>query len=92
VSPDDEAVVMTVAPDPLPLAAALLGAAEPPALLLPLEHAATSTATPTALPTPAASRAGVDIRLIMEYLMVFRLLSSALMAAPVPTPPVGLSI
>jgi hypothetical protein len=69
---------MTVAPDPLPLAAALLGAAADvlPAgaaalLLLPLEQAATSTAAPTALPTPVASFAGVDIRLIKEFLIVF---------------------
>jgi hypothetical protein len=84
VPADDEAVVMTVAPDPaaLPPAAlppaALLGAAaagelagelagaEDAVLLLPLLHAATSTATPTAPVTPAASLAGADIRFITE--------------------------
>lgn len=59
VSPDAVAVVMTVAP---PAAAALLGAAAAAELagaagtellLLPLEHAAASSATPTAPPTPA---------------------------------------
>jgi hypothetical protein len=69
VPADDVAVVMAVvlAPLALPLAAGLLaddaGALLAGALLLlPLEHAATSRAAPTAPPTPAASRAGADIR------------------------------
>jgi hypothetical protein len=82
VFPDDEAVLMTVEPDPLapPLAGALLapaaaaggllaGAAE--LLLLPLAHAATSSPTPTAPPIPAASLAGVDIRFTTDFLIVF---------------------
>jgi hypothetical protein len=48
-----------------PLAAELAGAAAPVLLLVPLEHAAASTATPTAPPTPAASLAGDDIRFTM---------------------------
>jgi hypothetical protein len=86
VSPDDDAVVMTVDPD-APLAAALLAPAAAGELaagaalllLLPLEHAATSKATPTAPPTPVASLAGADIRFTMEYLIVsfFRLARSA---------------
>jgi hypothetical protein len=86
VPADDEAVLMTVAADALapPLAGALLGADAPAgvldaagALLLPaLEHAAASSATPTAPPTPVASLAGADMRL-MDFLIVFRLLSSA---------------
>jgi hypothetical protein len=40
-------------------------------LLLPaLEHAAASSATPTAPPTPVASLAGADMR-FMDFLMVF---------------------
>jgi hypothetical protein len=81
VFPDDDAVVMTVAPDALapPLAGALLGADAlagvlldaAGVLLLPaLEHAAVSSATPTAPPTPVASLAGADMR-FMEYLIVF---------------------
>src|ERR1700733_12544447 len=80
VPADDEAVVMTVAPDALapPLAGALLGADAPAGVLdaagllvLPaLEHAAASSATPTAPPTPVASLAGADIRL-MDFLIVF---------------------
>jgi hypothetical protein len=72
----DEAVVITVEPDPLAallaagVLAALLGAADP-VLLLPLAHAATSTATPTAPPTPAASLAGADIPFTVEFLIVF---------------------
>jgi hypothetical protein len=80
VPADDEAVLMTVAPDALapPLAGALLGADAPAGvlldaagvLLLPaLEHAAASSATPTAPPTPVASLAGADIRL-MEFLIM----------------------
>jgi hypothetical protein len=83
VFPDDDAVVMTVAPDPL--AAALLGADAPagellaaPVLLLlpPLEQAATSRAAPTAPPTPVASLAGAGIRFTLEILIVFFSLSS----------------
>jgi hypothetical protein len=84
---DIVAVLMTVAPDPLgpPLAAALpgadaageLAAAAAPVLLLPLEQAATSTAAPTAAPTPVASFAGPDIRRNIEFLIVFFSLSSA---------------
>jgi hypothetical protein len=58
VPADDETVVMTVEPaaleDDAP-AGELLPAA--PVLLLPVLHAATSSATPKALPAPAASRA-----------------------------------
>jgi len=75
VPPDAVAVVMTVALA-LPLAAGLLPAGDAGALLagallagallllllVPLEHAATSSAAPTAPPTPVASRAGADIR------------------------------
>jgi hypothetical protein len=82
VPPDDEAVLMTVAPDALapPLAGALLGAdalagalldAAGVLLLLPaLEHAAASRATPTAPPTPVASLAGADIRITLEFLIM----------------------
>jgi hypothetical protein len=73
VFPDDVAVVMTVPPDAaeLPLAA-LAGAAAPDELagaallLLPLAHAAASSATPTAPPTPAASLAGPGILFMLE--------------------------
>jgi hypothetical protein len=80
VFPDDEAVLMTVEPDPLapPLAGALLdpaaaagellAGAAAELLLLPLAHAATSSPTPTAPPTPAASLAGADIRFTMDFL------------------------
>jgi hypothetical protein len=91
VPADDEAVLMTVAPDPpaLLLAAALLalllagtaaadellGAAAAELLLLllllPLAHADTSSATPTAPPTPVASLAGAGIRLRMEFFIAF---------------------
>jgi hypothetical protein len=79
VPADDDAVVMTVAPPDalappalLAGAAALLAGAAGAAalLLLPLEHAATSIATPTAPPTPAASLAGADIRFTIESLIV----------------------
>jgi hypothetical protein len=80
VPADDVAVLMTVAPpDALAppallagAAAALLAVAAGAAalLLLPLEHAATSIATPTAPPTPAASLAGADIRFTIEFLIV----------------------
>jgi hypothetical protein len=92
VFPDDEAVVMTVAPDPL--AAALPGADAPAVepldaagvllLLLPLEHAAASSATPTAPPTPAASLAGAGIRFTMEFLIVTSPVERGL---PAPVPP-----
>jgi hypothetical protein len=72
---EDEAVLMTMA---VPLAEAPLEAgallAEPaaaPVLLLVLEHAAASTATPTAPPTPAASLAGTGIRFTLEFHIVF---------------------
>jgi hypothetical protein len=83
VPADDEAVLMTVAPDALApplagalLAGALLGADAPAGvldaaglLLAALEHAAASSATPTAPPTPVASLAGADIR-FMEFLIM----------------------
>jgi hypothetical protein len=72
VLPDDEAVVITVEPDPLALAAgaAALGLAPPAAeLLLPLLHAAASNAAPSAPPTPTASRAGARIRFTLEFLI-----------------------
>ena len=66
VPPDDVAVVMPVVLAPLALpagdAGAVLAGALLLLLLLPLEHAATSSAAPTAPPTPVASRAGADIR------------------------------
>ena len=52
------AAELAAAADELAGAAALL--------LLPLLHAAASIATPTAAPTPAASLADVDVRLITE--------------------------
>jgi hypothetical protein len=73
VSPDDEAVVMTVEPDPL--APALDAPAAPPVaageLLLPppLEHAAAKTATAAALLTPVASLTAGDIRVHMEFVI-----------------------
>jgi hypothetical protein len=79
VFPDDDAVVMTVAPDPL--AALPLGADAPAGELLPpLEQAAVNSATPTAPPTPVASLAGAGIRFTLESLIVFISLSST--AAP----------
>jgi hypothetical protein len=71
VPADDAAVSMTVLPDALalpPAAAALAeDAGDDAAVLLPaLLHAAASTATPTAPPTPATSRAGFGMRLIVE--------------------------
>jgi hypothetical protein len=78
--PPDEAVLMTVAADALapPLAGALLGADAPAGVLLDaagvllpaLEHAAANSATPTAPPTPVATLAGADMRL-MDFLIVF---------------------
>lgn len=38
-----------------------------PVLLLPVLQAATSSATPKALPAPAASRARADIRFVMKF-------------------------
>jgi hypothetical protein len=72
VPADDETVVMTVEPEP-PAAALeddapageLLPAAAVP--LLPVLHAATSSATPQALPAPAASRARADIRFATKF-------------------------
>jgi hypothetical protein len=104
VFPDDDAVLITVEPDPL--AAALLAADAPAGellaaapvllLLLPLEQAATSSAAPTAPPTPAASLAGPGIRFTMEILIVFlsrlaRLSSSTACPRQLPLPqmPVG---
>jgi hypothetical protein len=72
VPPDDDAVLITMAPEPLAAdapAGELLAAA--PLLLPPLEHAATSNAAPTAPLTPAASLAGGGIRFTMEFLIVF---------------------
>jgi hypothetical protein len=82
VPPDDVAVVITAEPDPLALPAAAGLEDDPPAgellagapvLLPPLLHAATSSAAPTAPPTPAATRAGAGILFIfiIEYLIVF---------------------
>jgi hypothetical protein len=45
-------------------------------LLPPLEQAATSSAAPTAPPTPVASLAGAGIRFTLEILIVFFSLSS----------------
>jgi hypothetical protein len=78
VPPDDDAVLMTVAPDALApplagadaLAGALLDAAGVLLLLPALEHAAASRATPTAPPTPVASLAGADIRFTLEFLIM----------------------
>jgi hypothetical protein len=76
VPPDALAVVMAEEPDELPPAAALpdaAGADELPAapvLLVPLAHAATSTAAAAAPPIPVASFAGPDIRFTMEYFIV----------------------
>jgi hypothetical protein len=78
VPADDETVVMTVEPEP-PLAAAAFEGDAPagellpaaPVLLLPVLHAATSSATPKALPAPAASRAGADIRFAMKFRIAF---------------------
>jgi len=46
-------------------------------LLVPLEHAAASTATATAPPTPVASLAGVDIRFTMGNRIVYLLSGGA---------------
>jgi hypothetical protein len=68
VPADDEAVVMTVAPDPLAaellLAAALV-------LLPPLLHAATSSAAPNAPPTAATSLAVAGTRFTLDFLIMF---------------------
>jgi hypothetical protein len=64
-------------PDPLAPALAAdapageLLAAAPVLPLLPLEHAAASTVTPTAPPIPAASLTGTDIRFALESFIVF---------------------
>jgi hypothetical protein len=85
---------MTVAADALapPLAGALLGADAPAGvlldaagvlLLLPaLEHAAASSATPTAPPTPVASLAGADIRLMEFLIMSFSRLARPVRVSP----------
>src|SRR3984885_10819839 len=91
---------MTVVPDPL--AAALLGADAPGGellaapvlllllLLLPLQHAATSIATPAAPATPAASLAGAGIRCTMEFLIVLvPCLSACPREFPLPQTAVG---
>jgi len=69
---------MTEEPDELPPAAALpeaagadeLPAAAPVLLLVPLAHAATSTAAAAVPPIPVANFAGPDIRFTMEYFIV----------------------
>ena len=66
---------MTVEPEP-PLAAALDAPAgellpDAPVLLLPVPHAAIGSATPKALPAPAASRARADIRFVMKFRIAF---------------------
>ena len=87
VFPDDEAVVIVLPPDPAAAgpAAPLAGAAAalplpvPPLagallLLLPLLHAAATRAMAAAPPTPAASLAGIGIRLMVDFpVIVFRL-------------------
>ena len=97
VLPEDVAVVMTVAPDPLavPVAAAagellageLLAGVE--VLLLPLEQAAASTATPTMPPTPVASLAGAGIRLTIEFLIMMFFFHLALPAGSTSASPNG---
>jgi hypothetical protein len=99
VPADDDAVVMTVAPDapvlapaaPLLLAGgAAAGELLAAAVLLALLHAATSSTAPTAPPTPAASLAGADTRFNMEFLILF---VSCLARPPALVPlPEGLSI
>jgi hypothetical protein len=91
VPADDEAVVMTVAPDVLAplaaaglLAAALLAGPAAAVLLLPLLQAAARRATPTAPPIPVASLAGADIRLTVRFLMVFFVSRLARSSVPVP--------
>ena len=77
VAPEDVAVRMTAALPLLPAAgelapdaaAELAGAAEE--LLLPLEHAAARTATPTAPPAAAASLAPADIRFTLVFRITF---------------------
>jgi hypothetical protein len=72
VPAEDEAVSMTVAPDVLALlpeddAPAGEPLAAPVVLLLALLHAATSSAAPSAPPTPATSLVLPDTRLNMEF-------------------------
>jgi hypothetical protein len=70
VPPELVAVVMTVEPEPPAALDAPAGEAAPaPGLLLPLAHAAASTATAAAPPTPVASLATGDIRFIMVLLI-----------------------
>ena len=95
VLPDDEAVVMTVLPDPLAAAlpeddapAGELLAAPVLLLLPPLEHAAARTATPTAPVTPAASLAATGIRFTLEFHIVFVSCLARLCRAS-PAPPTG---
>jgi hypothetical protein len=66
---DDVAVVMTVAPDPLPLAAPVAAGLAGAELLLlpPLEHAAARTATAAAPTAPEASLATGGIRIHVEF-------------------------
>jgi hypothetical protein len=61
---------------PLEAGALLADPAAAPVLLLVLEQAAASTATPTAPPTPAASLAGNGIRFTLEFHIDFLLPSS----------------
>jgi hypothetical protein len=97
VPADDEAVVMTVAPDPpVPLLTEAAGepvAADPVLLLLPpLEHAAASTATPTAPATPVASLAAPGIRLTLESHIVILLPSGAAVPNQLFLPPKWVSM
>jgi hypothetical protein len=84
---DVVAVVITVAPDPLPaaLAAAELAAAELLLLPPPLAQAAASTATAAAPPTPVASLAAGDSRIHMEFAIIPPVRRGQ--TTPVPTPP-----
>jgi hypothetical protein len=77
VPADDEAVLITAAPPLAALPGAELAGAAAPVLLLPLEHAAASTATTTAPPTPTASLAGADVRFTMGNRIAFLLSSEA---------------
>jgi hypothetical protein len=75
VPPEDVAVVMTVPPELAPAleddpAAGDAGAAAPVPLLAALLHAATTTAAPSAPPTPATSLARLDRRLTLNFSIV----------------------
>jgi hypothetical protein len=78
VPAEDLAVVMTVPPEELapalgvdaPAPAGEAGAAAPVLLLLPLLHAATSSAAPRAPPTPTATFARPDTRLNVDFPIV----------------------